>query len=453
VVPSSFRDPSGFTYLREGQIFRQINVSYKVNYDYLVQSSLLEELISSEMLIPQEEVDYGYRHTADAYLIIKPSPIPFVSYPYEWCFGQLKAAALHTLNVQRKALAFDMSLKDSSAYNIQFKNGKPILIDTLSFERYKTGVPWVGFGQFCRHFLAPLTLMSYRHVELGQMLKIYIDGIPLDLASCLLPYRSWLAYPILTNIHLHSKSQKYYADTRGPRRQYHMSPQGLHHILDGLEAAVQRLRLHDTRTQWAHYYDSTNYRRESFEQKKERVRQFVNQLKPSMVWDLGSNVGIFSRIACEQSLQTVSFDADPAAVDANYERTVQQKETNLLPLLLDLTNPSPGIGWAHEERESLEDRGPADLVMCLALIHHLAISNNTPFHKIAQFLSRIGKHLIIEFVPKSDSQVQKLLATREDIYDDYTQAAFEAVFAHHWIIESLQHIRGSDRVLYLMRRR
>jgi ribosomal protein L11 methylase PrmA len=171
-----------------------------------------------------------------------------------------------------------------------------------------------------------------------------------------------------------------------------------------------------------------------------------------LVWDLGANKGVFSRVAGETGAYVISSDIDPAAVEQNYRQMKEEKTEKLLPLLLDLTNPSPALGWANQERDSFRGRGPADMLMALALIHHLAISNNVPLPQVAEMLSILGRWLIIEFVPKSDSQVQKLLVSREDIFPNYTRAGFEAAFQERFAMREAVSVRESERVIYLMER-
>lgn len=451
-LPSSFRDPSGFLFFRDGLIYRQVNKTYKENYNHLINSGLYETLIDAALLIPHKEVNIDYTKPDKAYKIIKPEKIQFISYPYEWCFSQLKDAALTTLEIQKTALEFGMSLKDSSAYNIQFKDGKPILIDTLSFENYYEGTTWVAYKQFCQHFIAPLALMSYKDIRLNQLFRIYIDGIPLDLASSLLPYRTHFKFSLLSHIHLHAKSQKHYANKNVKISKTNISRMSLLGIIDSLESTIRKLKWQAEGTEWADYYTSTNYSSDAFEEKKQIVSDFLNIIKPNTVWDLGANDGTFSRIASDKGLHTISFDIDPVAVEKNYLRCLKNSETNILPLLLDLTNPSPGIGWENKERMSILNRSPVDAAFALALIHHLAISNNLPFNKIAIFFKNICKSLIIEYVPKSDSQVQKLLSTREDIFSDYTKSIFESNFEKYFEIKKSINIQNSERTMYLMKR-
>lgn len=451
-LPASFRDPSGFLFQQDGVIYRQVNLIYKGDYDHLMESGLYRALVDDNLLIPHEEVDIEPLAPELAYKIIKPKPIPFISYPYEWCFSQLKDAALTTLKIQKKALDFGMTLRDCSSYNIQFKNGRPLFIDTLSFGKYREGEPWVAYRQFCQHFLAPLALMSYKDIRLCRLLRTYIDGLPLDLASCLLPWRTHLRFSLLSHIHLHARSQKHFAHRQVDVKRRRMSRYAFLGILNNLESTVKKLKWQAGGTEWAEYYQDTNYSPQAFEHKKTIVAGFLERVRPATVWDLGANVGIFSRLASERGIPTVSFDVDPAAVEKHYLDCIARGDTNILPLVIDLTNPSPGIGWENKERMSLKKRGPADAVLALALVHHLAISNNVPLSKIAGFLSDVCHWLIIEFVPKTDSQVQRLLATREDIFPDYTRQAFEQEFSRYFTIDDSADIRESQRTVYLMRR-
>lgn len=451
---ASFRDPGGFLFSRGGVLYRQVNQTYAEDYTRLMGSGLYERLVKAGLLITHTEVDQVPLTKEASFKIIQPERVPFISYPYEWSFGQLKSAALATLSVQKRALKAEMSLKDASAYNIQFVRGKTTLIDTLSFETYQEGQPWVAYRQFCQHFLAPLALMALRDVRLNQLLRAYIDGIPLDLASALLPRRTRLNFGLLTHIHIHAGAQKKYAGEEVKSRKIgSMSRQAMTGLIESLELTVQKLDWTPRGTEWGNYYDITNYSDAAFDHKKQLVGEWSARLSPALAWDLGANNGAFSRVAGENSSFVVSFDIDPAAVEQNYRQVKKDKTENLLPLLLDLTNPSPAIGWANRERDSFGGRGPADLVLALAVIHHLAISNNVPLPQLADFFAETGKWLVIEFVPKRDSQVQKLLAARADIFPAYTREGFESAFKERFAIREAVEIRESERVLYLMERR
>ena len=453
IIPGSFRDPSGFLFYREGAVYRQVNISYKENYDYLMDSGLYESLTNSSLLISHVESHIKAAQPNNVYKIIKPELIPFISYPYEWSLSQLKEAALITLQIQKKSLGFGMTLKDGSAYNIQFRNGKPIFIDTLSFEKYREGQPWVAYRQFCQHFLAPLALMANCDIRLGQLLRMNLDGIPLDLASSLLPFRTWLKFSLLSHIHLHAKSQNHFANKTVRKNGRKMSRLSFLGLIDSLETAIKKLNWLPKGTEWAEYYENTNYSPEALEHKKQIVAAFLKKINPACVWDLGANTGLFSRISSDNNIQTISFDLDPAAVEKNYRACCEAGETNILPLVLDLRNPSPGIGWANQERMSFLERSPVNTVLALALVHHLGISQNLPLNRIAKFFADICNTLVIEFVPKSDSQVQRLLATRKDIFPNYTQSAFEAEFDQYFLMTDSVRIKDSKRTLYLMQRR
>ncbi len=448
----SFRDPAGFVFEPDGTLYRQVNLAYRADYDRQVASGLDRSLIDEGWLIPHVEVDDEPSDPRDAYRVLRPERVPFVSYPYEWCFGQLRDAALLTLAIQRRSLAHGMSLKDASAFNVQFRGGRTVFIDSLSFEEYDEGTPWVAYRQFCRHFLAPLALMSRSDIRLVQLFRPSLDGVPLDLASRLLPWRSRLDPRLLIHIHLHAGAERAYSGDRVARPRP-FSKSALLGLIDSLEAAIRSLRWDPRGTEWADYYDETNYTDAATGHKLALVGEFLDAERPSTVWDLGANTGRFSRLASGRGASTVAFDVDPACVERNYRAASEHGEANLLPLWSDLTNPSPALGWDHGERMSLIERGPADLAMALALVHHLAISGNVPLGRVASFLRRACKTLIIEFVPKGDSQVRRLLASRVDVFDDYTRDGFEAAFAESFAIERAEPIADSERTLYLMRAR
>jgi hypothetical protein len=453
VLPSSFRDPAGFVFRFEDVVYRQVNTSYQSHYDHLMNSGLYQALTESRQLIPHVEVDAPVADAPAAYKVLRPEPIPFISYPYEWCFGQLKAAALATLSIQQQALAHGMSLKDCSAYNIQFRGCRPVLIDTLSFEVYREGRPWTAYRQFCQHFLAPLALMSTVDVRLGQLSRIHIDGVPLDLASRLLPVRTRLRPSLLLHIHLHARAQRRFAGHRTEQTTRRIGRTAMLGLIDNLRGAIERLAWNPEETIWAEYDNQTNYSVEARRDKEEIVREFLNTTRAKVVWDLGANTGRFSRMATAMHAYSIAFDADYSATELHYRASRAADETRMLPLVLDLTNPSPALGFAHEEHLSWAERGPVDTILALAIVHHMAIGNNVPFPRIAELLHGVGTHLVIEFVPKTDSQVQRLLENREDVFSTYSQAEFERAFGQYYRIHRSVTVRDSQRVMYLMERR
>jgi hypothetical protein len=460
-IGASFRDPSGFIYERDGQIYREVNRSYAADYDQLMSSGLYEVLTSKHLLVSHEEVEPVGAADADHYKTLRPEQVPFISYPYEWCFSELRDAALLTLRLQKLALAHDMTLKDASAYNIQFLNGRPVMIDTLSFARYEEGMAWVGYRQFCQHFLAPLVLMSRRDVRLLDLLRLHLDGVPLDLAVSMLPMKTWLSRGLFMHLRVHARYQRNYEGKGDPAAESSkgsgsnaqvLSRAALGNLVEDLRGVVRNLDWKPAGTEWAEYYCGDSYEEDSLAHKQELVRANLERLQPGVVWDLGANTGVYSRIAAEVGAQVLSFDVDPACVERNYRNVRKEKLQTLLPLRLDLVNPSPSQGWAHEERSSLAARANADCVLALALIHHIAISNNVPLDKIAQYFARLAKNLVIEFVPKSDAKVKTLLATREDVFPRYTREGFEAAFGVYYKTLEAVPIRGSERVLYLLER-
>ncbi len=453
IVPGSFRDPSGFLFFKEGVLYRQVNNRYRKDFEMLVQSGLYDRLVESGLLVPHQSVDLSLKSTEDAYTIIRPKKIPFISYPYEWSFSQLKDAALLTLEILKLSLEFGMLLKDASNYNVQFMKGRPIFIDTLSFESYQENQPWIAYRQFCEHFLTPLALMQHVDPLMNKLLRTNIDGIPLELTAKILPFRARLNLRFFPHIFLHARSKKHYADRNTKPKKIKFTKLALKGFIDGLQTTVQSIKWKSQNTEWGDYYSDTNYTQQAHENKKEIVTSFLEMSAPNIVWDLGANDGTFSRIASELGKETVSFDYDPVAIEKSYRFVKKNKEEKILPLLLDLNNPSPDIGWDNSERESLRSRGPCDTLMALALVHHLAISNNVPLDRVAKFFAGLCRWLIIEWVPKEDSQVKRLLSTREDIFPSYTQDGFEIAFEKYFKTLASKKVNNSLRILYLFKTR
>lgn len=452
-IAASFRDPDGYLFKKDGLILRKVNQSYFQDYQHLMDSGLYSELVNRGWLLSHEELE-----SDNASKILKPEQLKYVSYPYEWSFSQLKESALLTLEIQLLALKHGMTLKDASAYNVQLHDGKPRFIDTLSFERYEEGSPWSAYRQYCQHFLAPLVLTVYRDYRLTHLLKSFIDGIPLDLTSSLLPRSSWFNFSLLAHIHLHAKSQVRYADEARSSesvKQVEMSKVRFEGLISSLISATKKLEWQPPNTEWGNYYSDTNYIDDAMREKEAMVQEFVRDSGSTgrVAADFGANTGRFSRIAAGEGYSVLSYDVDEVAVERNYRQIRENDETALYPLLLDVTNPSPGIGWANQERDPVIGRTHIDLGLALAVIHHIAISNNVPLVRCAELFAHMCERLIIEFVPKSDSQVVRLLATREDIFPDYTESGFREAFEQYFTIEKALPISGTERHLYLMVRR
>lgn len=422
----------------------------------MINSGLYEELKSKDLIITHEEIN-NIKPDGMGWKIIKPYQVPFFSYPYEWSFSMLKDAALTTLEIQKIAIKHGMILKDASAFNIQFVEGKMKLIDSLSFEKYDEGKPWIAYKQFTEHFLTPLALMNYEDVRLIRLFSIYPNGIPVDLAASMLPLKSRVNLKLLFHIFAHASTQKKYSDKKieNKIKEKKFSKRSLLGLIDSLESSVKSMKWNPKGTQWEDYYDQgkNNYTSTSHKHKAELVETYIKEIKPKTVWDMGANTGMFSNIAAKQKADVVAFDIDFGALEKGYLSIKNNGIKNINPVFSDLTNPTPGVGWENEERSSLFDRGPADCVLALALIHHLVFPHNVPFSHLATCFSKLGKNLIIEFIEKSDSQIQILLANREDIFDGYNQINFEDEFKKYFTIKKAIKIKDSKRTLYLMQRK
>lgn len=448
---ASFRDPAGFVYLdKAGRLLRQVTTVGADDFELLHSSKLYDSLTQKGWLIPHHAV--SDKQAKGAHAIVEPEKLPFITYPFEWSFSQLQDAALLTLQIQKEALKHGMTLKDASAYNVQFRQGKPLCIDTLSFEKYTAGTPWKAYRQFCQHFLAPLALMAYVDSRCAQLSRVHLDGIPLDLAAKLLPQRARLRAGLLLHIFLHAGAQRAKSKDHEPRTAQ-VSKAQLLAILGSLERIVSKLKLPHTASEWGDYYNNTNYSADAADQKAALVRAFAKPLSAKTALDIGGNNGTYSRVLNKLGITTVCSDIDSNAVEANYLHMRANNETAMMPLLIDFTNPGGALGWANAERDPVHERLQTDLVMSLAVIHHLAISNNLPLAHIAAYMSRFAPHLIIEFVPKSDSQVRKLLATREDIFPDYTEAGFKGAFGTCFTLLKEAKIPDTQRTLYLFKRK
>jgi len=445
-VGASFRDPSGFLFRRDGVLYRQVNRAYRPHYERLMSSGLYGRLADAGLLLRHEEVDVPPADAALADRVLRPAPLSFISYPYEWCFSQLRDAALLTLQLEREARARGMTLKDASAYNVQFAGAQPLFIDTLSFEPVRKGMPWRPYRQFCQHFLAPLALVASADPGLGRLSQLHIDGIPLPLASRLLPWRTRLRFGLLVHLHVHAASQRRLA---GGARSRPVSDLAVSGLIDSLERTVRSLAWQPAGTTWHEYTGEESYSPASLAEKKRAVHELLALAAPAALVDLGANDGQFSAIGAALGASVIAIDGDPSAVEKNYLAARARRDPLMLPLLADLANPPGGAGWDSSERQSLLERLPRDTVMALALVHHLAIGNNVPLARIAALLARLGRKAVVEFIPREDPQVQRMLASREDIFAGYTPEAFEHAMQAHFALVRRVPIEGSARTLYL----
>jgi ribosomal protein L11 methylase PrmA len=452
----SYRDPAGFVFRRDGIVYRQVDPSFADDWQGYLDSGLYDRLRDEGIVIPHTEADLDLAAEPPAHSVIRPEPVELISYPYEWSFSQLQDAALLTLRAQSLASEAGFTLRDASAYNVQFHLGRPVLIDSLSFERAEVGRPWAPYRQFCEHFLAPLALMSKVDIRLGSLLRDNLEGIPLDLAARLLPGRTRLNFGLGPHIHIHARAQKQHADdnaTTKPKPEASMSPKRLDTLIESLQGTVSGLSWEPQGTAWADYADNTSYGDTATQAKMRAVEEALTKIGGGTAWDLGANTGRYSRIAADAGYRVVALDIDPAAVERGYRTLKADGRSDITPLLADITDPSPGLGWGNEERASLLDRIDADVVLALALVHHLAIGSNVPLPMIASLFARLAPAAIVEFVPKDDPMVQRLLAFRRDVFDDYDVDGFQAAFEPHFETVARTPIEGSGRILFHLQRR
>jgi len=451
---SSFRDPSGNIFVEDGKIARVVNPVYFDQYHSLTNSGFYKKLFDNGLLIPHIE-----KEANSSQITIQPENIPFFSYPYEWSFGQYKHAALHTLKLQKYCLQNGYTLKDATAFNVTFHKGAPIFVDSLSFDVYNEGEPWRAYKQFVMHFLAPLALAKYYGNDMLKTLSQYIDGMPLQKVAKLLPFSTRFSPVLYTNIHLAAKyDSKYSGDNNGSGKQVTISKNSQIKILDSLYNYIKDLTLNE-KTEWKDYYSITNYDAEAFEYKKQLVSKWQATINAKKIVDLGGNDGTFSRVLKDSADELLVTDIDPNAVNQNYSQVLQNKEKNILPLVSDLLNPSPGIGFNNKERLPLQQRiqeGNFDLSLALALIHHISLTGNVPFEMSAQLFASLTPYLIIEFPDREDSWVSFLLQSKREFaghFDYYNKAGFEKAYNEIFDVIDHQDIPNTHRTMYLLKRK
>jgi hypothetical protein len=458
----SFRDSSGQIVYNNGQVYRLIYESYQDEFDSFISSGLYASLLAEDKIIPHQRKELSELQLSPDSIskprissVLQVRKIRFISYPYEWCFEQLREAAILTLDIQLKALTFGFTLKDATAFNIQYEGNKPIFIDSLSFEKYTEGGPWSAYRQFCQHFLSPLLLWSYGYTDLNKLQILHLDGIPLKLVSSLLPWHTHLNPFIAIHIHYHSKMESDFSgktEFRASKLKIPRSRQVA--ILEHLRSGIQGLALQKQKTEWSDYYVSCAYTDVHFREKEKCVASWLDRIKPEQTIDAGCNAGHFSQLASSRSTHVIAFDTDHKAIDELFLKSRKLSDNTILPLILNLSNLSPGIGWAGEERKSfLERAGKSSALLALALLHHLAIGNNVPFDKISDLFASMTDYLIIEFVPKADVQVARLLITKKDIFSSYTLDDFTRTFSLDFEILERFELSKSGRILFLMKNR
>jgi ribosomal protein L11 methylase PrmA len=455
VDEGSFRDPSGRVYSNGQEIYRVVSASAALEYAHVRDSGLLSTLIAQGSVVATEEADQSI-FGADLHppsLILRHALVPFVSYPYEWSFPLLKAAALLHLDIHIAALGHGITLSDATAYNVQFYGIKPIFIDVLSFRRYREGEVWAAHRQFCEQFLNPLLLRSVFGIPHNAWFRGNLEGIETSHLARMLPWWRNLSFTVFSHITLQAKLQAKATANPGQMvfkaKKMRLPKPNFERLLIGLRDWIARLKPRNTEpTVWQRYAEQNTYTSEEHEAKRRFVTTFCTKLKPRILWDLGCNSGEYSEIALSSGAsKVIGFDSDQRALEYAYERA-GKGALDLLPLFQDGANPSPSQGWANTERKHILARSTVDAMIALAFVHHLAIARNVPLEMASDWLIGIAPRGIIEFVEKTDPTVRQLLALRKDIFSDYSRENFEAVINARARIIRSEKVSSTGRTLY-----
>ena len=450
--PASFKDPSGFVFEVDHVFYRQVHQSYASHYDLLMDCGLYDTLVEKGFLVPHTEIAENLTQSPYWYKTLLPRQIHRISYAAEWCPGQLKDAALLTLEIQETAMAHGMILKDATPFNIQFENGRPVFLDTLSFEKYNPALPWIAYRQFCECFLFPLYLHYYLRTGIDKITGAWPDGIPATTTARLLPFKSRWNAGAWMHVFLQSHVR---SDPGGKGSQPSFSATRLGHLIAHLKSLVARLSIKETTaTTWSNYYEGTIMGKDYLAAKEQLFRECLQAIEYKSALDLGANDGYFSRILAASGVPVLAVDFDWQCIDTLYKYARLRNISNILPLCVDISNPTPASGFRNAERASFTSRAHADLVVALALIHHLALGRNIPIPMVAAYFADLTKSfLLIEFIPSTDEKAVELLSNRSMSHLPYDTSWFEEHFIRYFTIERRSVITGTDRVLYLMKKR
>ncbi len=457
--PGSFRDPAGRVFDLNGRIFRTVNSVAAADFEFVRSNEAFKHLVAAGKVLgftdaPEDVL--GEAGNAAHHLVEHPR-IPFISYPYEWTFSALKAAALQHLDVQIEALAGGIVLSDATAYNMQFEGPKPLFIDLLSFRKYNEGEMWTGHRQFCEQFLNPLLLQAKTGVLYNAWYRGTQEGLPAADLRRVLPWRSKLSANMLLHVVAQAAFQKSSASTKmtGDTLKKAQFPKASYaRMLEKLRTWIESLQpLGVGKTVWQDYAGNHSYDDDEVTEKKQFIRAFAAEVKPQMLWDIGCNTGDYSKAALDGGADyVVGFDFDAGALETAYARAIAE-ELNFLPVMMDGANPSSGQGWNQRERKGLNERASADAIVALAYIHHIAIAKNVPLDDVVGWLINLAPHGVIEFVPKQDPMVVRLLQLREDIFPDYTEEHFLHCIEKRARIVSQKVVTNSGRNLVRYERR
>ena len=458
--PGSFRDPESRVFYSGDGVYRALSQDGLTDFKALQETKLFERFTADGRLVATEVVDHasvpGGTMVKDAAGVLKHERIPFVSYPYEWPFSKLKDAALLQLDLNLAALEEGMILKDSTPYNIQFKGSKPVFVDIGSFERLREGEPWVGYRQFCMLYLYPLMLQAVKGVAPHPLLRGAIDGITPGQMRGMVSFRDRFRKGFYLNVFLHAKLEARHGD-RGKEVKAEVKQAGFKKELivanvKRMRKVVERLDWSPPEGVWVAYGERNSYTDEDAKRKDEFVREVCTSQPWGLTWDIGANNGRYSRIAAEGSDYVLAVDADQGPVELLYRTLRDEGDEKILSLTMNLADPSPGLGWRGRERKSLPDRGAPDLVLALALIHHIAIAANVPVREFVAWLADLGTSLVIEFPTREDPMVQKLLGPkRAGLHPDYERENFERELSEAFDVDRRERLESGTRLLYFAR--
>jgi hypothetical protein len=449
--PGSFRDWDSRVFYDDGRILRALSDEGLQDWLALSGSTLFADAVAEGKLVSSTRVDDT--EIGGAAAVLEHARIPFVSYPYEWTFAMLRDAALLQLELLRRALDEDLILKDSSSYNVQWNGSRPVFIDIGSFERLRPGEPWAGYRQFCMLFLNPLLLQSYKGVDFRPWLRGSLEGITPVETRRLLSVRDLFRSGVLTNVSLHARLERKHADSsrdvKTELKEAGFRKELIVANVRRLEKLVDKLEWKPGVTAWSDYTATTSYDETDALRKEAFVREVVHSRGWDLVWDIGCNEGRHARIAAENARDVVALDGDAAVVDGLYRALAAEGSTTILPLAVDVTDPSPALGWHGLERRTLEARGRPELTLCLAVLHHVAISGNVPVPEFLSWLAELQTALVIEFPTRDDPRVASLLARKKHrAHPDYDREPFERALAQRFDVSRKEELSGGTRILY-----